>query len=99
MNAINNNTIIAAGSNAIITATTATSAKRRRLNPSVVTAGAACADNHVGQVPPCNTRHGGLGQLVQETAQEMPSEVASTAATRANKRRYDEAMPAAAPAR
>ena len=100
MNAIiNNTTIIAAGSDSNTNNTHAKpiGAKRRRLNPSAVTASAASADNHVDlsvKVPPPNTR-----PTVQEKAQEMPSKAASTATARANKRRYDEAMLAAAPAR
>ena len=95
---------IAAGSNTTNNTTRAkpTSAKRPRLNPLVLTASAPIADNHVDlaeEVPPPRTRLYGLWQPVQEEVKEMPSKAASTAAARVNKRRYDEAMPAAAPAR
>ena len=78
------------------------SAKRRRLNPLVLTASAPIADNHVDlaeKVPPPRTRLRGLWEPVQQEVKEMPSHVAPTAVARVNKRRYDEAMPAAAPAR
>ena len=95
---------IAARSNTTNNTTRAkpTSAKRPRLDPLVLTASSTSAHNHVDlaeQVPPPRTRLVGVWQPIQQEVKEMPSEAAPTAVARANKRCFDETIPAAVPAR
>ena len=96
---------IAARSNTTKNTTRAkpTSAKRPRLDPLVLTASSTSSHNHVDlaeQVPLPRTRLVfDFWQPVQQKAEEMPSEVAPTAVARANKRCFDETIPAAVPAR